>query len=324
MSIDISKNSLSPLKLYIHALIENLDKEKLPQNIDLIIDSGGFNGNFQLGILLYLKELEALNLVNIDRISGCSSGALLGVLYLTSTMDKNISELCFEKISKSFRETLSLTEMKPIIIDTINTYVTDIESLNDKLYITYYDISNTKQVVVSKFNSKEELSEIIIRSSYIPYLSGDSLQYKNQYMDGITPYIFKKSEKKTLFISSITCKKLKNIIVIKNEKNIWPKLLSGIVNINNFFTSSYTTGYIYNFFFESDQYMCSYINNWKICDFTFFKLREVVVLTIIYLIKAYIDISKHFPDYIKSNKYKTILHNISISLYNNIFSYVIV
>ena len=75
------KDLLYPLKDYLHTLIENLDKKNIPKEIDLILDGGAFNGAFQYGILLYIKELETLKLLNVDKISGCSVGALLGTLY---------------------------------------------------------------------------------------------------------------------------------------------------------------------------------------------------------------------------------------------------
>ena len=153
-------NSLSPLKTYIGALIENLDKEKLPKNIDLILDGGAFNGAFGYGILIYLKELEKLKLLQIDRISGTSIGSIFGAIYLTNTLDENI--ILFEKLLNTFRETMFLDKMSDIIHKFVNDYVSDIEILNNKLFITYYDVTTMKQVIVSKYESKEELIEIVV------------------------------------------------------------------------------------------------------------------------------------------------------------------
>ena len=157
-------NSLNPLKSYIGALIENLDKEKIPKNIDLILDSGAFNGAFGCGILVYLQELEKLKLLKIDKISGTSIGAILAVMYLTDKIE-NCLEL-FENLLNTFRETMFLDKLSDILHELVNTYVSNIEDMNDKLFITYYDIITMKQVVVSKYNSKEELIEIFIRSTF--------------------------------------------------------------------------------------------------------------------------------------------------------------
>ena len=202
--------SLTPLKSYIGALIENLDKEKIPKNIDLILDSGAFNGAFGCGILLYLKELEKLQLLKIDKISGASIGAILGLIYLTNSIDNNIG--WFEDLLNTFRETMFLDKLSTMIHDLVNTYVSNVEDFNDKLYITYYDVVNMKQVLVSKYNSKEELIEILIRSSYIPYITDGKLQYKETYSDGAIPYIFPKSNKKVLFVCFISYKKLRSTL----------------------------------------------------------------------------------------------------------------
>ena len=58
-----------------------------------------------------------------------------------------------------------------------------------------------QQVLVSTYNSKEELLEVVIRSSFIPYLIDGNLSYKDRYCDGCSPYIFKKEDIPTLFIS---------------------------------------------------------------------------------------------------------------------------
>ena len=46
------------MKKIIKSLILNLEKPETPQEVDLIIDGGGFKGSYILGNLLYLKEME--------------------------------------------------------------------------------------------------------------------------------------------------------------------------------------------------------------------------------------------------------------------------
>lgn len=300
--------SLNPLKNYIGALIENLDKEKIPKNIDLILDGGAFNGAFGYGILIYLKELETLKLLKIDRISGTSIGAILAVIYLTDTLDNNI--ILFEELLNTFRETMFLDKSSRAIHELVNKYVSNIETLNNKLFITYYDISTMKQVVVSKYESKDELIEILIRSSYIPYITNGNLQYDNRYCDGCTPYIFPKSNKKTLFTYFMTYNKLKASLFTKNEVNIWSRLLNGIVDINNFFSGS-----------QSE--FCSYINNWMLIDFSLLRIREIMIVMCFLIIKSYIYVNEKIPENIKNNIYLSRFQEILISLYKDIFSYMI-
>ncbi len=68
---------------YIHALFEIVDKKDIPNEIDLVLDGGAFNGAYLLGALYYLKEMEKKQLLSINRISGCSVGACGAILYLS-------------------------------------------------------------------------------------------------------------------------------------------------------------------------------------------------------------------------------------------------
>ena len=301
-------NSLNPLKSYIGALIENLDKEKIPKNIDLILDSGAFNGAFGCGILVYLQELEKLKLLKIDKISGTSIGAILAVMYLTDKIESCLE--LFENLLNTFRETMFLDKLSDILHELVNTYVSNIEDMNDKLFITYYDIITMKQVVVSKYNSKEELIEILKRASYIPYITDGKLQYKENYSDGVTPYIFPKSNKKVLFICFISYKKFTSALFTKNEVNIWSRLLNGVIDINNFFSGS-----------RAD--FCSYVNNWAIYDFALLRIREIIVVILYFLLKSYLFINEKLPEGVRYNIYLSRFSEILSALYKDIFSYMI-
>ena len=73
---------------HIKNLVVNLPKEQNLGSIDLVLESGAANGSYQIGCLIYLKELEKQNKVKIDRISGSSIGAISGFYYFTNTLDK--------------------------------------------------------------------------------------------------------------------------------------------------------------------------------------------------------------------------------------------
>ena len=68
------------MKEYINKLIDNLRLKPNQPNqsnkieIDLILDGGAFSGSYLIGNLLYFKELERRNIVEIKRFSGCSIG----------------------------------------------------------------------------------------------------------------------------------------------------------------------------------------------------------------------------------------------------------
>ena len=245
------KNLLYPLKSYLHTLIENLDRKTIPKKIDLILDGGLFNGGYQYGMLLYLQELEALKILNVDKISGCSVGALLGVQYLVKNLDKVI--IFHDKLLESFRETGYLKNLENEIRELVMN-IDDVTILNDRLYITYYNIKTMKQIIVSTFNTKEELIDILIKSTYIPYIIDENFKYKDCYCDGFNPYIFPKTNKTILYISLYPFQRIKKVFCMKNEINIWSRLLNGVVDINNFFS-------------DSPSEFCSYVNNWSSKDF---------------------------------------------------------
>ena len=53
--------------------------------IDLVLESGAFNGSYLVGALFFLKEMEKKKYIYVDRISGCSIGALIGFLYFINS-----------------------------------------------------------------------------------------------------------------------------------------------------------------------------------------------------------------------------------------------
>lgn len=302
MTNQINRN---PLKEYIGSLSENINKNNIPKNIDLVLDGGAFNGGYQLGILLYLKELENLKLLNINRISGCSIGALMGILYFSNKLEKLVH--LYEQFLKYIREECNFKHLTNVIIENINC-LDDITIFNNKLYIVYNDIINIKPVVVSTYKTKNDLIEALVKTSYIPYIMGDSVQYKG-CCDGITPYIFQKSDRQ-LYISLLPIRKLKNMLFIKNEVNIWSRLLTGIVDINNFFAGSGSE-------------FCSYVDQWSIKNKCVLRVKELLVLLIILLINSYNHIIHFIPKSIKQNPYLLRLQTILSFLYKDIFRHIL-
>jgi len=288
---DKNLDSIKLLKQTTIALTNTLIEQQItiPYKLDLILDGGAFNGIYEYGILLYIKELEYKNKLKVNKISGCSIGALMGLIYLIDILYEDENVKLFELILKSFRNNLMLNEIPNIINHIVNTYVTDIKTINSKLYITYYDIMTIKQVVVKKYRNKEHLIEILTRSMFVPYLIDGSLQYKQKYCDGCSPYLFKKSKRKKLFISSITCFKIKNVICIKDINNIHSRAMAGIIDINHFFING-----------KSE--MCSYTNNWTIFDHMILRFRDLMYVHILQIFKLYTFIKENIPNDIKANK----------------------
>ena len=275
--------------------------------MDVVLDGGIFNGGYEYGILLLLKEIERHKHTKIDKISGCSIGSILGFLYLIDKLDEKYDIL--NKTLEYIRENLSCKNLYSIV-EEITELDFDLDKLNNKLFITYYDLVSNKQIVVSKYNSKDEIRETLIKSCHFPYMINGKIDYKDRYCDGIVPFIFKKTERKTLFINLLTLNKMRNIIYIQNENNMITRVLNGIIDGNNFFSGN-----------KSD--MCSYINDWSLVDFGFIRLRELILISIIILLKSSENVNEYIPEVLKNNNYIINIKSIVISLFNDIFSYVI-
>ena len=99
-------NGTMLIREYINALILNIDKNKLPPEIDLVFSGGAFNGLFGIGVLYYIKALEENNLTTVRRVSGCSIGSLLALWYIMDC--KEDPNEWFADITSMFKKTQSL------------------------------------------------------------------------------------------------------------------------------------------------------------------------------------------------------------------------
>jgi hypothetical protein len=107
------------------------------------------------------------------------------------------------------------------------------------------------------------------------------MTYKNKYIDGLTPYIFKPDKnKKILYLDLYGYDKICNIINIKNEKNIFNRLLYGLLDIHNFFIKQTKTN------------MCSYVDSWNMIDNCRYNIKLIFEKIIICILKITIFIKK--------------------------------
>ena len=66
---------------FISKFIEDLPNSNKPLKLDIVFEGGLFNGSYLAGCLLYLKQLENNKFIKIHKISGCSIGSILAILY---------------------------------------------------------------------------------------------------------------------------------------------------------------------------------------------------------------------------------------------------
>lgn len=286
------------LKEYIKALIQNVDKTCLPKEFNLIFDGGAFNGGFAAGIAMYIKMLETHGFVKVNRVSGCSAGALVALWFVCGCKEEGL--IYFEQIMNVFKSDFNLQEYQVIVREFVEHLVPldqiSLAQLNDKLFINFYDTRKNKQRVVSKFKNKEYLIECILRSSHLPYIIDGTARYKGRYLDGIVPYIFKNSDNsdksdksdksenfsENLFVTLLTRTKFKRAFMLKSEKNIHFRLLAGVADANDFFTNG-----------SSD--MCGYVSGWGYSDIFLLRMREFFIFMIFSLIEWIFLLKNYLP-----------------------------
>lgn len=279
------------LNSYINALIINVKQTKIPPAINLIFDSGAVNGILGIGAALYIKRLEQVGYIKVKKVSGCSIGSVIGLWYMC-----DCSETMYDytvKLFSSYKEHKNFYMYKTLVTNIVNQLFpdNDVRRLNRKLYINYYDTKKCRQCVISKFKSKKHLITCIVRSSHVPFLTSRDYKYQGRYIDGISPYFFKKG--KNLFIKLINLTTPLMCINIKREQNIYTRLLIGIVKVNDFFING------------KENELCLYVDDKSYMLFFQLRIRKYVVFLILYFIECFLLIQKHMPPCVR----ETMLYN---------------
>jgi hypothetical protein len=292
---------------YVNKLIDNLPDDikntASPIVIDLVLDGGVFNGSYLVGAMCFLKEMEKRNYIKINRISGCSIGAVVAFCYFTDSLDY-IPEF-YEIVYKNFKKTYKLGVIKNIK-DYFSKYIDDntCNKVNNRLFITYNNIKKRTKPVKSYYKNVDDLINTIIRSCYIPYLIDGNILYKNTSIDGILPYIFKKeSNIKILYLDLFSYDKLGYLLNIKNEKTNFHRILSGLLDIHCFFIK------------KSNTNMCSYVDEWNIINYFFYYIKIIFEKIFIYTLFIFILIKNAIPNDLKD----TFLYNLLSIITYDIF-----
>ena len=264
---------------YVEKFIENLPEDlkntKNPIKLDLVLDGGIFNGSYLVGALYFLKEMEKRKYIKICRISGCSIGSVAAFLYIIDCLDisESFYSIIFEQLKKNHN--LNISQVLSSILE--NKIPDDICSkVNNKLYIRYTNIKKIKSKTKYIYKNKEDIINTIIKSSYIPFFMDGNLLFENKYIDGINPYVFKiRNDRTILYLDLFGYDKIKYLINVKNEKSNFHRILSGVLDIHNFFIKKTNTD------------MCSYVNHWSLFNKArnFFKsFIEKIFIYFVYLV----------------------------------------
>lgn len=253
------------MKELIENMVNNIQTEAV--HVDLILSGGAFNAIYLVGCLYFFREMEHRNKMIIHRISTCSASSFVALFYLTNNLELFETKV-YDMIVRNFKQNKKYIFSDEDIITVFNlieTTLYDVNGLteyqilkkvNYKLYITYFDIKKCKRVVKKKYRSLHDIFETIKKSAHIPFITMNCMLYRNRYMDGWQPFKFSENENKQLFIDLLGRDKIKDCIVLKNNKKNKDKIISGIHDA-------------YSFFCQNGKYetaMCGYLSDYSVAS----------------------------------------------------------
>ena len=293
---------------YVQNLMANLPKRTEPENINLILDGGMFNGSYLTGALYFLREMEKQKYVTIHKISCCSIGSVCAVLYKIDALDL-MPEL-YNIILKQFKETRHFDSFKTCLDKIKDRIVTTRGNdfylkLNNCLYITYYDVKKGKKIIKSKYKNVDDLIDTVYKSCFVPFIANGNMVYKKRYCDGVNPYIFpNESNRKTLYLDLFGSDKIHYMLSVKNEKNNFHRILAGLLDIHLFYIKQNSTQ------------MCSYVNKWSLYQ-TFHNriLKWIIERVIFYVVYISYCLKKYIPNELYENIIFKIISKIIMELY---------
>jgi hypothetical protein len=273
------------IETYIQNLILNLPKKDKPEQINLVIDGGIFNGSYLTGALYFLREMETRNYVKINKASCCSISSVCMLLYYINALD--IMPELYNILLKQFKEKHDLNAFDACF-DKIRRFIGEhtselLNKINKKLFISYYDVEKGKKIIKKTYKNVDELFETVRKSCFVPFLANGSVVYKKRYFDGVNPYILPlEPNKKTLYIDLLGSDKLNYLMSVKNEKTNFHRILSGLLDIHLFFIKGH------------DTQMCSYINHWSLYNTVRNRVLKMIIEKLIFYLVYVVFVLKKF------------------------------
>jgi len=309
--IILSDTSISMIEEYAKKLIENFpdNHPRDMSRIDLIMDGGIFNGSYLLGSLYFLKEMEKKKYLQVERISGCSIGAIAAIVYLLNSLD--LMYEFYELVLSHLKEKHNLSiihDLKRILAPRIPDNICPL--VNHKLYISFYNVKKGKKIVKSTYKDVDDLFDTIYKSSFFPLLIDGNLLYKKKYMDGFNPFIFKSQpNKKILYLDLFGYDKVGYMLTIKNEKNNFHRILNGLLDIHGFFIK------------QSNTSMCSFKEDWtlfhKVHHFNKQVMEKSFVITIYMINTLCYTLPREIHHHVLIKIIKKIMYDIYVLVLEN-------
>jgi len=270
------------MNIYVHQLIKKIPKEIKEKHLqlDVVFEGGLFNGSYLAGSLIYLKGLEQQQIITIKKLSGCSIGAITALLYFIDDekLIFNIYKLAYSHFKYNYNVNI-FDDVFSLLKQHLPSNI--IEKINNRIYISYYNIQTGKRVVKKTYKSVDHLFEIIRRSCSFPYVIDTQIYYKNKYIDGLYPFVFQADDSsessRILYLNIHNLDKIPGMLSIKNETSNIHRMMEGMLETHLFFMHNAKTN------------ICSFTDQWNIVDcikhFFFVKIIDIIVL---FLHKLYV------------------------------------
>lgn len=299
---------------YIQKLIINLPKGEKTEDINIVLDGGIFNGSYLIGALYFLKELEKKHYIKIHKVSCCSISSVCILLYFADALDL-MPEL-YNIILKQFKEKHNLNVFK-LCFDKIRLRIKPMNEayickrFNNSVYISYHDIIKGKKIIKSKFKTLDCIFSAIYKSCFVPFIADGNIVYKNRYCDGVNPYILpNENNRKTLYLDLFGSDKINYLLSVKNEKNNFHRILSGLLDIHLFYIK------------QNQTQMCSYVNNWSLYKTFYNRILKLIVEKIVfYSVYLLYHLKRFIPDELYESIIIKMLAKIIKELYFTIIDY---
>ncbi|KAK0088284.1 hypothetical protein PV325_012480 [Microctonus aethiopoides] len=150
----------------------------------------GFLGIYHVGVAVCLKKYAPQLL--LDKISGASAGAIAACCLLCDLPIANITSHLLKIVKEARRTTLGpfspSFNVQAFLLESLQKYLPhDAHTrVNGKLHISLTRVYDGKNVIVSQFNSREDLLQALLASSFVPIFSGllPPRFHGIRYMDG--------------------------------------------------------------------------------------------------------------------------------------------
>ena len=142
----------------------------------------GFGCVYYIGIIEILQEKLKYNYIKNNVKIACSSSGVLASLILLINC-QNSKQLYYDLLDKYGNNMFGKgNDIVRDIFEKIVPKDIDLNLLNDKLYINYctMDGFRVKSHIVSTYNSRDELLNYVLASSYIPFYSGKQIYINEQ------------------------------------------------------------------------------------------------------------------------------------------------